>query len=66
LSPSGGGFCGLQKWRGRFSCLIFGKHFRIAGDGPVIRVNDGFEEAHENYGQALKSLAVPTKTLFVT
>jgi hypothetical protein len=39
---------------------------RVTGHRPVVRVNDGFEEAHENYGQALKSLAVPTKTLFVT
>jgi hypothetical protein len=40
--------------------------FLVTGNCTVVRINDGFEQAHENYGQALKSLAVPTKTLFVT
>lgn len=43
-----GGFDDLQKWQGRYSWLDHLACSRATGHRPVIRVNDGFEEAHIN------------------
>jgi hypothetical protein len=51
MSPSfrhnGGVSDNPQKWQGRFSRLILVEHFHITRNRPVIRINDGFEEAHK-------------------
>jgi hypothetical protein len=32
-----------------FHGCLFWQRFRVTGDGPVVQVNDGFEETHKVY-----------------